>query len=415
MTHAWGRIRLFLFTALVATVLTGCAPLPGAARASRPRAAGRRSTAPVRYQLVVRDAPGEGSPSLIVELKQRGPAHGSVEPSEGQAVRAQARPWRFRPGFLLLPLAPVQAAIGLGGAGGLAAGFAVTFPLRIVAGAVGTGACAVGGSREAAGDVWEWGWDSKRHAQFWGVHPEDGDSLMEQCVSFAFDYSRYSLSPVLPEAPPSAEHQPGATAPVEKVTVPPAIQELSATVRASRPDAAPFFLPSPLDAPTIGPVIFPIGSAIGAFCHDDELALELVAVLGSGEGQRVSGSYTTRVSRWRKPGGPRIRWRAPAGVVLGGTVANPVSTRELPVRILLRADTPDSPITLWEIKQDGKVRGGAIPPRGQAGLGRAIEAAPEGKIEFKRPGDRTTLEVVVEAGETLKASSVATFVFSPDR
>ena len=428
MMHTRGWTCLPSLVALVALALAGCAPVRGPDQTPAERSHALRAATPPRYQLVAREAPEGRPPSLIVELI-RLDAAGTVErTAEEQGGTGTARSWSFRPGFLLLPLAPVQTAIGLTGAAGLAGGFASTYLVRWGAGTVGAGVCAVAGSATSwreplrwAKAPWAWAWDSESHARLWGVRPDQGRSPLEQCVTFAFDYSRYALFPVLPdqkrpaEAQATADARPPRRSRVEEQKAPCAIRHLTATVRTSRADAQELGLTAPVGTPTGGPVTLPIGPAVEAFCHDDELALELVAVPASAPSQRVTTRCVTRVSRWRRPGGPRIRWLAPPNVATGRAVVNAVSRKELLARVFLRADTPDAPITLWQIKQDGKVRGGAFAAPGRVGLGRAVVASPEAKIEFREAGDRTTLEVVAEAGENRKASSTATFVFSPSR
>ena len=422
-------IRLSTLAALLVLPLVGCAPAwsPPHRRPPRPSQALRDATSR-QYRLIVREVPTDPTPTLLVELVQLDVPHDSRKAPKERRTATAAQPWRFCPGFFLLPLAPARTAIGLTGAAGLTSCFASTYLLRWGAGTAGAGVCVVVGSVVSgeptlrwARAPWAWAWDSESHASFWGVKPERGQSPLEQCVAFAFDYSRYSLSPILPdwerpaEAPVATdaglasrsragEHEPRC-----------AIRELSASVRANRADSEELLLIAPIRAPTRGPATLPIGRAIEAFCYDDELTLELIAVPASAPSQPVAARHVTRVARWRRPGGPRIYWLVPAHVVTGGTLANPVRQKELAVKVLLRADTPDAPITQWQIKQDGKVRGGAFASPGQVGLGRAVLASSEAKIEFEEPGDRTTLAVFVEAGNNRKASSTAAFVFSPSR
>jgi hypothetical protein len=240
-------------------------------------------------------------------------------------------------------------------------------------------------------------------------------------MRFAFDYSRYAPSPFFfegqPPAPGVAPKEGKSTeAPrPEPKSAPCAIKELVATVRAKPSDLESLLLTASPKLPASGEVLLPLKPALDAFCHDDELSVDLVAIPAADLTQRVSAAkpHVTPVARWRKPTGPHIRWLAPEKVVPGDAGPNPVSQKELVVRVRLRADTPDAPITMWQIKQDGKVRGGAFSAPGRPDLGRDVRPNPEAKMEFGQPGERTTLEVVVEASDGQKSSSTATFVFSP--
>ena len=392
---------------------------------------------PRQYRLVVREVLEDPAPCLAAELIRVEPPEPPPTPGPKESTAPPTRRWRFHPEFFLLPLAPVRTGGGLAGAGGLVVGFVSTYGVRWAAGTSAAGVCAIAGCAAAAGELitggkptgdsvlswakapWEWGWDSASHARLWGVKSDTDESLFDRCLRFAFDYSGYSLSPIVLESRPSAAGAPPKESksterpPAEAKAAPCAIKELTATVRANRDDSETILLAASPKLSAGGPVFLPLKPALDAFCYDDKLTLELAAFPVADPTQRVSAEHVTQVSRWRKPTGPHIRWLAPGKVVPGETAANPVSQKELVVRIRLRADTPDAPITMWQIKQDGKVRGGAFAAPGRPDLGRDLIASAEAKFELGQPGERTILEVHVEASDTRKSSSTATFVFSP--
>jgi hypothetical protein len=113
--------------------------------------------------------------------------------------------------------------------------------------------------------------------------------------------------------------------------------------------------------------------------------------------------------------GPDILWLTPSKVVTDGAGTNPVPRKQLAVALRLTARTPEAPVAMWIIKRDGKVCGAdeiSLHP-GLRSLGRLVTACPKATIEFKHPGEETTLEVEAWDVNLAKSTSTAIFVYSP--